>query len=65
MEFKDKLKYLRKLRKLTQQELGDKCGINREMITKYESGALPEPTVRTLKKLCKALECKSGQLLGF
>jgi len=49
--FSDKLKYLRKKSKLTQQELADALDIDRTTITKYETQKI-SPPVDAAKKIC-------------
>lgn len=50
-----RLKELREARKLTQQELADKAGIDIRVVGRIERGQVAV-TVDTLEKVCKALE---------
>ena len=54
MEFKDKLKEIRKDRNLTQEQLAEKANISIRTIANYESGKR-EPNVEILVKISNAL----------
>lgn len=60
-----RIKSVRKSRKMTQEELADKCGLNRKGISKYESGAIKTVNSDTLFKLADVLETTSDYLLGL
>jgi len=49
-----KIKKYRELEKLTQKELGERCGIDAANIRKYENGK-QNPKVETVKKIAAAL----------
>ncbi len=55
------IRRLRKERKMTQGDLADKAGIQRETISKYESGKLTPPPYN-LENIEKALKVPSGTL---
>ena len=55
------IKRLRKERKMTQGDLADKAGIQRETISKYESGKLTPPPYN-LENIEKALKVPAGTL---
>lgn len=64
--FEDNLKKLRQNRNLSQEALGEKLeleapqsGINQ--LERRDSN----PTLKTLKKLCDALNCEAKDLIGF
>ena len=57
-----KLKEIRTKKGLTQEELGQSCGISRQRITNYEIG-IREPDIETLKNLASVLECTVDELL--
>lgn len=48
----ERLKELRKILGLTQQEMADKIGVKRNTIATYESGKV-DPSSRTLADICK------------
>ena len=52
MEFKDRLKKLRKAEKLTQQEFADRLKISRNNIAGYETGRT-EPSGSAISLICK------------
>jgi len=64
MDFKDKLKELREQRGLTQNKLGDICGITGRSIQNYELGVRIPKNMLTVKKLAEALGVTTDQLLG-
>lgn len=51
-EIGDKIKYLRKEKGLSQEELGFESGISRQAISKWENGTIL-PNTENLKSLCK------------
>lgn len=61
LEFKDKLKILRKQRKLTQHELGSILGISQALVGQYESGKR-KPKLETIKRFSQALHVDYRQL---
>ena len=61
MEFKDKLKEIRKNKKLTQEQLANKANISVRTIANYESGKR-EPNVEILVKICNALNIQVNDL---
>ena len=52
MEFKDRLKELRKAEKLTQREFADKLGIKRSTISNYDIGR-SEPSKSVISLICR------------
>lgn len=56
-----KIKTLREKRKMLQQELADKLGVDRTAVTKWESGATA-PKTDMLPALAKVLKCKIEDL---
>ena len=52
MEFKDRLKKLRKAENLTQQEFADKLGIKRSTISNYDIGR-SEPSKSVISLICR------------
>lgn len=63
MNFGERLKTLRKYRKLTQKELGSKCDMPDSQIRKYESNNIT-PRLDTLIKLANALNVQLTDLTG-
>lgn len=50
-----RIRFLRKLRKLTQTQLAEDVGISRENLTGIESGTRGEPKLGTLLRFARAL----------
>ena len=63
MRFGDNLKNLRKLKNISQEELGERVGVSRQSVSKWEnSEAYPEMT--NILILCKIFNCKINDLLS-
>ena len=52
MEIKDRIKIIRKEKKLTQVEFGDIIGVKGNTVTNYETG-LRNPTDAVIKSICR------------
>ncbi|MCD7820985.1 MAG: helix-turn-helix transcriptional regulator [Clostridiales bacterium] len=52
-----KIKELRKEKGLTQEELAEKAGVSRAILSGLESGRIEVTTTRTLMRIAKALNC--------
>lgn len=64
VEFGNRLRQLRKDRKLTQQQLAELIGVKNSVISFYEVGErIPSPDV--LRKLALALHVSADYLLGI
>lgn len=63
MTLGDKIKLLRKESGLTQLELGDKLGLSKANISKYEAN-VHEPSIETLNKLSDLFNVSVDFLLG-
>ncbi|CUB58367.1 helix-turn-helix transcriptional regulator [Bacillus cereus] len=63
MEFKDRLRQLRKERKLTQTELGQAIGVTAGSVSKFETGFKP-PSRETVERAADFLEVPVDYLLG-
>lgn len=62
--FGDKLKALRKSKKLTQAELASKIGVSKWAVTSYEQGRT-SPSIEVLIKICETLDTSSDYMLGI
>lgn len=60
--FADNLRYLRKLKGLSQEELADHLDLNRGNIASYEKGSA-EPRMKNLLKIVKFFNVELGDLL--
>lgn len=61
--FTNNLKYIRKQKKLSQQELADKIGVDRSTIGYWENGKA-DPTLLNVQKLSDALKVNIIDLVG-
>ena len=64
LTFGDRLKAIREARGYTKKELSEKSGVNVNTIRSYEDGSRL-PNVANFEWLCKALNVKAIDLLGF
>lgn len=62
MTFADKLQSLRKTKKLSQEDLAEKCGVTRQSVSKWETG-LGYPETEKLLILCDILNVNLDYLL--
>lgn len=62
MSMGEQIKTARQLRGLTQEELGERCGIGAANIRKYESGK-QIPRIATLQKIAEALDLQVSSFL--
>ncbi len=60
---KRKVKKARQDRKMTQVEIADLCNMEKETISRFESGERSNITLETLDRLAKALKVKPAELL--
>lgn len=58
----DRIRQIRKEKGLTQNELGELCGINAANIRKYESGR-QNPKLETVRKIAAALDTPIGDFV--
>ena len=63
-EIGNNIKALRKQLKLTQEELAEKCNLNRNSIYKYEKGETT-PKMEQLIKIATALKVEISELLPY
>ncbi len=59
----ENLKRLRERRLLTQAQLGEAAGVNRDQVSRIERDEV-EPRFSTIRKLAKALEVDPTKLIG-
>ncbi|WP_129408057.1 helix-turn-helix domain-containing protein [Marinitoga lauensis] len=64
MTFGERLKELRKLKKITQKELATKCETSQSLISEYEKN-LKQPTAEMIKKIAIVLDVSADYLLGL
>lgn len=62
MSFRKNLEYLRKERKLSQEDLAYKLGVSRQAVSKWESGAA-YPETEKIITVCKLFDCSLDELI--
>lgn len=65
MDMGDRIKYLREKANLTQEELGDKVGVKKAAVNKWESGITKNLKRTTIKKLSELFEVTPSYLMGW
>ena len=65
MEIGKRIKMLRKSSGLTQDELGEKLGVKKAAIQKYESGGIVNLKIETIKKLAEIFEVTPAYIMGW
>lgn len=60
----DQIRRVRKAAHVTQEELAKRIGVNRALISKYETGII-EPSVSQLQKNCFSSWCANDGTAGF
>ena len=65
MTMGERIKALRTQQGLTQEELGEKVGVKKSAIYKYETGLVVNLKRSTIEKLAKALGVKPTYLMGM
>lgn len=61
--FPARLRYLREKRGMSRQVLGERCGLSKNMIGRYEKGE-QIPNIDTLKNLCEVFGVSADYMLG-
>lgn len=61
-EFSNRLRYLMRLRRITQRDLSEMTGLTQPAISKYVSGRTM-PNMHSLYKLSRALDCSVDDLM--
>ncbi len=65
MKMGDRIKYLREPMGMTQEELGEKLGVQKSAITKYENGVVENIKRSTIKNMARIFEVSPCYLLAF
>ena len=63
MSIRKNLEYLRKQKKLSQEELAYKLGVSRQAVSKWESGAA-FPETEKMMSICKIFDCSLDDLMN-
>lgn len=61
--FASRLRALREKRGMSRRVLGDRCGLSKNMIERYERGERV-PNIRTLKELCDVFDVSADYFIG-
>ena len=56
------IKAVREKSGMTQDQLSEKSGVNRSLLSQLETGAVKNTSTNTLQKLAHALDCKITDL---
>lgn len=65
MEIGPKIKKLREERGMTLEELGDKVGVGKSTVRKWENGIIANMRRDKISKLANALGCSPAELMGW
>ncbi|MCQ2978262.1 MAG: helix-turn-helix domain-containing protein [Clostridia bacterium] len=65
MEIGKRIKMLRNSVEMTQDELGNKLGVKKAAIQKYESGSIVNLKIETIKKLAEIFEVTPAYIMGW
>ena len=63
MKFGDNLRKLRKLKKLSQEELAEKMQVSRQSVSKWETSE-SYPEMNNILELCKIFHCHINDLVN-
>ena len=60
-----RIKYLRSITKMSQDELGKRVGVQRAAINKYEKGTVENIPIKTIEKIAEVFEVSPIYILGW
>ena len=60
-----KIKYLRLLNKMSQEELGNRVGVQRAAINKYEKGSVTNIPIATIEKIAQTFDVSPTYIVGW
>lgn len=60
-----KIKYLRSLTDMSQEELGRRVGVQRAAINKYEKGTVENIPIKTIEKIAKVFDVSPTYIVGW
>ncbi len=64
-EMGERIRSLRKNAGMTQDELGEKLGVSKTIVNRYESGIIENIKRSTIEAMCKLFDVSAGYLLGI
>lgn len=65
MTMGDRIKERRKAMHLTQEEFGQKFGVQKSAVAKWENGRVENIKRSTIQQMAEILDCSPSYLLGF
>lgn len=65
MDMGQKIKSMRESRGMTLEELGDKVGVGKSTVRKWETGAIANMRRDKIAKIADALGCSASYLMGW
>ena len=60
-----RIKHLRQLNKMSQEELGKRVGVQRAAINKYEKGSVTNIPIATIEKIAKTFDVSPTYIVGW
>jgi len=60
-----RIKYLRSLSDMSQEELGKRVGVQRAAINKYEKGSVTNIPITTIEKIAKVFDVSPSYIVGW
>ena len=61
----DRIKNLRTLAGLSQEELGNRVGVQRAAINKYEKGTVTNIPIQTIEKMANVFDVSPASIVGW
>ena len=61
----EKIKYLRLLANMSQEELGNRVGVQRAAINKYEKGSVTNIPISTIEQIAKVFDVSPTYIVGW
>lgn len=61
----DRIKYLRSLTDMSQEELGKRVGVQRAAINKYEKGTVENIPIKTIEKIARVFDVSPTYIVGW
>lgn len=61
----ERIKYLRLLADMSQEELGNRVGVQRAAINKYEKGSVTNIPIATIEKIAKVFDVSPIYIVGW
>lgn len=61
----ERIKYLRQLANMSQEELGKRVGVQRAAINKYEKGSVTNIPIATIEKIAQTFDVSPTYIVGW